>query len=191
MSATSKIQNLRPLHQGDATILVGALAFGVALVRLAAGSGLLPDASHGLATPGAGLIASLYPSGGIVLGVLSLTAMVLSRREPRPATQGPGTLACALAMVAGVMALLDFGVAWTVARGNASTAPWLLFQRPMGRLLHWSGTTILGAWFALALTGRGRPGPDWLDRLGCLIGLGWVILHLLVNLTFDLQILFI
>ncbi len=33
---------------------------------------------------------------------------------------------------------------------------------------------VMGAWIALALSGRWRPEPSWVDRSGCLLGMLWL-----------------
>ena len=42
---------------------------------------------------------------------------------------------------------------------------------------------VAGAWLALALSGRWRPEPDWLDRAGRVLGLLWIVSPLLLGLV--------
>ncbi len=49
-----------------------------------------------------------------------------------------------------------------------------------------SALSVLGAWVALALTGRWRVGPSWLDRAGCFIGLCFILSHIHYRLYYVL-----
>jgi hypothetical protein len=39
-------------------------------------------------------------------------------------------------------------------------------------------TAVAGAWLILLLAGWWRPEPSWIDRLGRVLGLGWIVLSL-------------
>ena len=44
------------------------------------------------------------------------------------------------------------------------------------------GLVVAGAWLILALSGRWRADPGWIDRLGCALGacwVGWLLVELI------------
>lgn len=180
----------------DGLILIGATVLIVSLLRLAEGAGLFRRRTDLAVMAGDGFVQPLYPTGGVILGVLSLAVLVLSMRKPRPPIRellrGPGVLACALVAIGAVPTLLDFLVNWRVTtQGRKPSVEWWLFQRPMMGWLNWNATMILGAWLALWLAGEGRSGSGWVDRLGFLVGLCWVIIYLILILQFDIHVLFV
>lgn len=119
--------------------------------------------------------------GGIALMLLVYTAgwLALRLRSPRPARRflfrQPGMVACVVALVTAVLCLvpllvLRFSVppsqhalAWKAA--IAATPPIVAFS-------------VLAAWITLAISGRRRPEPGWIDRLGRVVASGWVALAL-------------
>ncbi len=120
-----------------------------------------------------------------VAATLALLAMRL--RQPRPRwrrlARQPGLAAC-LALVLGWSAGAAFTVVNVLAIDRATPEfkdgttyaqqawVWALAFAEWGSIL--GGFAVLVAWSSLALAGRWRAEPTWLDRLGRLAGLGWV-----------------
>ncbi|MFO0887763.1 MAG: hypothetical protein U0790_01310 [Isosphaeraceae bacterium] len=117
-------------------------------------------------------------SWSLALCVLALPRLRSGRRRFRP---GPG----AIAALASVLAFLALG----------TTFPRFLFwyaMAPGGWVMehHWlswwamacfalpraAGLAVAVSWLTLALCGRWRPDRGWLDRLGRLLGVCWIVL---------------
>lgn len=102
--------------------------------------------------------------GLIVLNLVGSLAFVLIRiRKPRPplghVLLQPGMVAVG-AMLAGLV--IAFGL---LVLGVAAVFGMLALS-----------STVLVAWTALALTGRWRPEPGWIDRFGRALGVCWCLL---------------
>ena len=84
------------------------------------------------------------------------------------------------------LALLAMGVVGTVrlikggmvtASGRPALTPDPLWWWDVLRYFsEVNGAAIIAGWLVLALSGRRRPGRDWLDYLGRAIGVGWIVL---------------
>jgi Kef-type K+ transport system membrane component KefB len=112
----------------------------------------------------AGNIALFASLGLIVLCLVASLAFVLMRlRKPRPSL-GQVLLQPGMVAVEGVLAGLLVCVGLAVL--NAAAV--------FGMLAISSAVPV--AWAALALTGRWRPEPGWIDRFGRLLGVCWCVL---------------
>lgn len=117
--------------------------------------------------------------------LLAWTAAILVLRllRPRPArrhlTRQPGLIACLTVTAVAALAALSLGAAllvfseWANPRRMlsdfASDAPeFLLVFAPVIQ------TGLLCSWMTLAVTGRWRAEPSWIDRAGRLIGIVWL-----------------
>jgi hypothetical protein len=119
-----------------------------------------------------------------LLTVMSVTVLGLRLRNPRPplpelACQ-PGTTACAVASLIMVPACGSILVSHLVALG-APGAAWrrtVADLRPeyLGGLATTIGLAISLYWFVMMVKNRWRPEPGWIDRLGRLLGLGWILM---------------
>jgi hypothetical protein len=89
-------------------------------------------------------------------------------RQPGAMAAIVGTVAVGLATALGVVTSLTFDP--DLERGFMRTSD-------LGSIL--AGAMILGGWIAMAVGGRWRPEPDWLDRFGRLLGVIWVVTGLL------------
>ena len=110
----------------------------------------------------------------------------LYRAHPsrRDAAQGPGLVACFVAMAASILPII-----WLVGRVlTESRLPYPNYSVPFNNVFgHWmiaAGPMILGAWIALALQGRWRPKPTWTDRAGCVLGACFVLIYLYAEIYF-------
>ena len=98
----------------------------------------------------------------VVWGIAILTLRLRAPRPPwREAAIQPGVWAC----VAPLVALLSLP-----AMGRYFALEFSPLILP---------TAVAAAWLTLALCGRWRPEPSWVDRAGRGLGLGWLVLLLL------------
>ncbi|MDR3639463.1 MAG: hypothetical protein P4L84_37025 [Isosphaeraceae bacterium] len=95
------------------------------------------------------------------VGILTVTFLVIRVRQPRPALRQliwqPGMMACTI--ISTLIPML------AVVTGRRS-APvfWLLMS-----------ASVASAWLAAWSFGRLRPEPGWIDRLGRVIGICWIV----------------
>ena len=115
------------------------------------------------------------------------------RRSSRRLLLGPGLAACAGAVPAMALWVLDrIAEAAAFAGSNRGLNAWDgfvnaltggygfwmdLIQRPSG-----IGMAVAGAWSWLLLSGRWRSQPTWIDRLGRALGFYWLSMILWNNL---------
>lgn len=178
----------------DAMVLVAAMAPAFWLLRVAGRMGLF---AYQKAPLGALAVNFLSLASAIVFGVLSVTVLGLGLRTPRGSIREvlarPGMVFC-LAVLTGTVSPLIYAGAWLSAawREPERYAGYdsQIFANAFGRLSSAAGPMILGAWLALVVLGRGRPGPDWTDRAGWMLGLGWVVVLVVSALYFRCCFLF-
>lgn len=178
----------------DVMALIAAFTPSLVLIRTGARLGLFEVGT--LVEPGGQraplareLVEFLNVGGGCILAGLVPAILILglykaypSRRE---AIQGPGLVACLVALAASVLPIV-----WFV--GNVlveSRQPFPIYSVPFnnvfGRWMIAAGPMILGAWIALALVGRWRPRPTWTDRAGCVLGAGFALIYLYAEVYFE------
>jgi hypothetical protein len=176
----------------DGMILVAVLAGAIAM-RRAAWDGI---ARHGFIgyTGFRKFGDAAIEEGFPFLVALTPAVLAMRLRRPRPRwrllLRQPGTAACVAAMIP--LATSLYGL-WDLARflehpvselpagvGGASSFGSIIRMPPLGDIEVVYGTTIglwvLGAWLVLRLSGRRRPERSWIDLLGRLVGLGWVLM---------------
>jgi hypothetical protein len=163
----------------DAMILIAASACGLALSRTMEGpwEDIAFYASNWLGR----LTNDPVRVGAALPFLMTFTPAVLliRLRQPRPRLRRllrqPGMVACTAAMVPIVLALLQLSyLEWGPRPRSPYGIDWA--RRP----LFWDcgfdgGIWVLGAWLALALSGRRRAEPSRIDRLGKLVGASWLI----------------
>ncbi|MHC5539620.1 hypothetical protein ACYOEI_15490 [Singulisphaera rosea] len=105
--------------------------------------------------------------------------IVGSRPRYHDLVRSPGFLACAAAVLGlamtGISILLnELGRMYTSGR-----PPLAVFYLTM-RTVNYPAPVIAGAWLALGLMGewRGRLFQDWIETLGTLVGLVWLVLYM-------------
>jgi hypothetical protein len=122
-----------------------------------------------------------------LVAIGTLTLLILELRHFRPPlrrlARRPGFVACCAVVV--VMLLVGSMSFQDLRTGLApGKDPWVEFQYDLGHCLTFShgqcGAAVAAAWLTLALNGRWRPRPDWLDRAGRALGLFWIALIPLV-----------
>ena len=179
----------------DVMALVAATAPGLIVLRAAVNLDLFNLPPNPKAPRGRHFIEYLSVSGGCILGSLTFAVLVLSLYKPRGEIReiigGPGFVACAAVAAASVLPVVYFAIGMTCDIGLGSLRVPLYLNNLFGRLAHGAGPMISGAWIALALSGRWRPGPTWTDRLGCMLGIGWICMYVYIQLYFIVQPLLI
>ena len=172
-SFRGKWRSCRTFNLGDGLTLVAALALAMGLVRAV----LIKYAES--------LTDVLINNREILAGFLCVPMVLIPAtfaslafrfRSPHPRgrrlTRQPGLVACGAAVVAVVLALaIDLGRA---ARVGMIPSAWTLSFR----LLEPVGHVVLVAWLVLAVSGRWRLEPGWIDRFGRAIGGSWIALSL-------------
>jgi hypothetical protein len=118
------------------------------------------------------------------LAVASVTVLGLRLRSPRPSwdvlAREPGTVACAVASLIIVPASAAI-LAWHYhAVGSLGTA-WsraAVDLRPeyLGGLTFLIGLATAVTWLVMKAKRRWLPEPDWVDRLGRMLGAGWMLM---------------
>ena len=126
----------------------------------------------------AGLLSSLLP----LFGVWSTAIPILGMRRPRPTRRRwgrrPGMTACVAALTGMALAVgvagLSFLIRWAVD-GSMKT-PANFWQRGVlfDDSIVFAGVSVAATWASLLATGRWRPTPDALDRLGRSLGVLWL-----------------
>jgi hypothetical protein len=164
-------QPSRRMNLSDAMILVAVTGTALAIARAC----LLSIMPRSLPSFAARLT--------IVFIALALTISLipLRFRRPRPRRPGrhPGTVACCAVAMALAFILAREAISWLrpVPSQTLLSVPHyraINFIFNLDRLDLYS-FAVAGAWLALALSGRWRPEPDWLDRTGRVLGLLWIV----------------
>lgn len=154
----------------DLMILTGATGVAVALLRPYLAS--LPPRTPGATGDVLRIQEGLYGCWSLVAAWWMLALLVIGRHRPRLAWR-PGQVAC-LALTAGLavgsMQLIVLRVLTHPITYRPNVIPYLVWIYLSNQV----GPTILGAWAIQVASGRWRPDPGWVDRLGRLLGGCWV-----------------
>jgi hypothetical protein len=179
----------RPFRLGDGMVLVAATAVAFAIFRQAMSPGVAFNTFGGI-----GEQWLFYWMHWIVpfpaMWSLALFAIAIfdrsggRRRRPRHA----GSVACWAAVVAILITTLvasgfymlhfleDVGTiprVFSHARNTHAMPPFA--NTPMEEIV---GAAVLGAWSAMAASGRWKSQPSWIDRTGRVLGIIWIGLFL-------------
>jgi hypothetical protein len=120
-----------------------------------------------------------------LLGCWTLAVLVIRLRPPRPRRVRlmcqPGMLAVATATTYTVVVAASFLLAFLI---RAKYKP--AWSDYIAQAIDLDGTAkaIVAAWLILALSRRWRPERTCIDRLGCLMGVAWIVLDIVGN-VFD------
>jgi hypothetical protein len=115
-----------------------------------------------------------------MIGAWTFALPVLGFLKPRPIRRrlfrGPGLAACLAACVGIVTCVgatvLAFVLRWIDGRSTLPTNYWYITP-VLESLFIFSGIAVASAWTAQLLTGRWRPTPNAIDRLGRFMGALW------------------
>jgi hypothetical protein len=125
------------------------------------------------------------------LVTLAGALLVIRCRQPRPRLRRIWRQPGALASTLGILALIFVGLVslgrpaflfFILLLGSfpgPNTHPPMRLADILGEATSYGGTLILGSWITLALAGRFRREPGWIDGLGILVGSCWITAHLI------------
>jgi hypothetical protein len=160
---------------GDTMILVAVTAAGFATARAC-----LPVMRG--STPAFGMrISATFVALALTIGLIPLRL-----RPPRPRRLGrnPGMVACCAVVLAMAFILAEQAISWlNPATGAALVVPHYRTINLVFNLMRLDlySPAVAGGWLALAMSGRWRPEPDWLDRAGCALGACWIVAPLIAS----------
>ena len=165
----------------DAMILIATSAVGWFGVQSTLGGTFGPRrifAAWRARTPGPDTL--VVVGLAIVVPFLATTTaaiLIMRLRRPRPTSRRlfrqPGTVACVAALLA---MLIEAGwVASLLAMKSWLMGPDLVFVLHVPQV----GFAVVGGWLSLAMAGRWRPEPGWIDRAGRVVGVCWIVATLL------------
>ena len=110
----------------------------------------------------------------------ALPLLRLRGLRPRRSFGQPGIVACLAAWAGsawgGLAMVITIGLSQTRPRPGGAVAPFWMWAREFlaGKMLGMTGLAVAAAWLGLALAGRWRRPEDWIDRLGRILGWGWI-----------------
>jgi hypothetical protein len=171
----------RKLSVADVMILVAATAVGLALTRAYFGEYFQarPIREHQWLRWAivAGSLQSIYYLP--ILASWSVALVVLRLRPPRPRLRRlawrPGWVATCAAATA-----LTIGWLMVTIQHYTGHRGWHLVESSV----HPVGVAVTAAWVNLAACGRWRPEAEWIDRLGRVVGVCWIVITLLLTSLF-------
>jgi hypothetical protein len=182
----------------DGMILVAATAGGFALWR-AVGDTLgrhLGNVPFGAFSWFSSIVYRVVEAAFPLLAVLTPTVLIWRLRRPRPRWRrlmrqpGMAALCAALIPIATslvglrqIASLLANPASFVSGAGgedfNTFGSTVTVSGPPLGDIYTTYGAGVglwvLGAWLVLWLSGRRRPEKSWIDRLGRLVGIGWLM----------------
>jgi hypothetical protein len=186
----------RRFRLADGLILVAATAVGLAASRFLAPNLTLRQFSNYVTKPPDGGWSLTSISGStaelsafaVIPGLVgwTLACLVLRLCRPRPPwrrlSRQPGTMACLMATVA-IGLSVEFGaIEWVMADQRDDAREWLVVQ--IMAFSPRAGLAVFWCWVTMALSGRWRPEPTWLDRLCRLLGFAWLAMGLVFTYAY-------
>ena len=132
------------------------------------------------------------------LAVGTIALLAIRMRSPRPPfgrlARQPGTAGCIVALAAILVIICWSGITLATGRGlefsehamkdDVHSRGSVRISRLCGRILviygDRIGFAVAGAWLSLWLSGRWRPEPTWIDRLGRTMAWLWLVLALVL-----------
>ena len=162
----------------DAMVLVAATAVGMAGNRWAGWSiPLRLPAAESRSLRFAALIEEAELACLPMLAAWTMAFLFIRLRRPRTShrrlVRQPGMLACYSAL----LGMAIFAVWILIMLGLHSVTPngyWFLRGGNFISNAERIGFLVIGAWFAMTMVCGWRPIASWIDRLGRVLGLGWI-----------------
>jgi len=194
----------RKFATADLMILVAGFAAGIAWTQASLddpNATLGEDLETATAIPWRLLLEPWIEAPTPIMASIGAALLVCRLRPPRPSLRrlarqpGAVALACMGLMLTTEGVLLLLGWALQTLLDWASPRRFLPNFFPVFPPKSWTlahqyhevGMAIASCWLALYLSGRWKPEPTWLDRLGRFLGIYWIVLHLLRSLATALQ----
>jgi hypothetical protein len=160
-------------------IVIAAIAFGVAVPRAyrtimesnfdQIGVFMFTEASKSAVMTAWVLIAS---------AAVSLRIIFSPSQFGRERFRKAGTLAIFMALLTWVWFQSSAALTQSWFRVHqermTDTGTYALFIEPLLQTFQQAGLTVLASWITLGCLGKARPGTDWLDRSGCILGCTWI-----------------
>jgi hypothetical protein len=156
----------------DLLVLVAATGAGLTMFRpyLASLAGAGYQNAQQLRT-----IETIYGAWSLIAAWWMIVLLLLQYHGPHPRrgrlARRPGHAACCVAAVALVVGAVH--EASRVAFADLTGVPFSFHQLWITASAR-VGPAIAGAWLLLALSGRWKSDPGWMDRLGRLLGCCWI-----------------
>jgi hypothetical protein len=165
---------------GDVMILVAAAAIASGGIRLLIGT--IPRDMWE-----SGPIKAVFAAAALSVpcaAALTVAALVVRLRRPRPARRRlmrqPGVVACGTVVVFAAIVQLVITFAYLKRSPYNSSA---FIDNWLGVMIEIFpvavGYAVLVAWANLAIAGRWRRDPGWIDGLGILVGAYWALVSLI------------
>lgn len=158
----------------DMLILTAATAIGLAWTRafLSDFSAVFPS-SHPQTGSWMLLRARIHGITTCLLTSWTLALFAIQLRGPRPRlrrlAQRPGTAACSAAALIAVYQALRL-LSWSLIRPPSFQPIWISVTMWQPSI----SAAVVAAWLTLAMSGRWRAEPDWIDRAGRVVGACWL-----------------
>ena len=184
----------------DLMVLTAATAAGLSIVQfgwpgkaIAAGIFTWPVWRPGYPSktwmvPIADRVVPFLPCLAAWTGAFLVTRLRGPRPRPRRLVLQPGFVGAVAALsILAIESLLLFGSA-TIDGQFGRSSPYMIATFVVNGvvlLAHHAGWAVAVSWSTLALTGRWRPEPSWVDRCGRALGCTWIILAPLASLLID------
>jgi hypothetical protein len=184
----------------DATLLVSSAAIGMGLFQLVRRSLFqdwiwiinngFPDTHNWSALDVIVLCSDLTVFLIPLVAPWTVLLILLRMRPPRPSWRWiwrqPGMAACLAALVgwcwSGLALILALDVGY-VARSRRFHPPEEWAQRYLAdEVFMYVGLAVAAAWIVLVFSGRWRRPADWIDLMGRLVGILWIVIGLVWTL---------
>lgn len=178
----------------DAVLLVGSAAIGLGMFQWAHRSmfqGWIWMLDHGLPARGDWRAVNLVVTCSDTMVLLiplaapwTFLLLFLRMRPPRPRWRQiwrqPGMLAC-LAMLAGwcwsLLAVLAAFDATQIALPSRGGSPFQWTQKFLSDgVFMYVGLAVAASWLSLWISGRWRRSADWIDFMGRVVGVLWIVI---------------
>jgi hypothetical protein len=164
----------------DAMVLIAALAPALWVDRA-----IVPQIWQPPGYAGKFLVLAPIATAAAPVACLTVAALFLRVRPPRPGLRDgagrPGTLAVVVGALACLAGLTTIGVAGLLARPGPDLSDVLDFSVLLSPLMIASG--VAGSWLTLWAGGRWRSPEDWIDRTGLALGWFWIVASPLIFYT--------